>query len=205
MGKLYDTLVASNPSLKSDSKGKHKLNIFFTRLLFCFFAEDANIFEKDLFTQSIISNTLDDGSDLDIFLSKLFNVLSSKNSENIQEYLTRFPYVNGGLFDKDFYIPKFNKEARSILIEGGSLNWAEINPDILGSMMQAIVSEGVRHEIGMHYTSSSNILKTIKPLFLDDLYKKLLDADKNLKKLKNLLLRIYNISIFDPACGSEIF
>ena len=138
-------------------------------------------------------------------MSKLFNVLSSKNSENIQEYLTRFPYVNGGLFDKDFYIPKFNKEARSILIEGGSLNWAEINPDILGSMMQAIVSEGVRHEIGMHYTSSSNILKTIKPLFLDDLYKKLLDADKNLKKLKNLLLRIYNISIFDPACGSGNF
>ena len=123
----------------------------------------------------------------------------------LENILKNFPYVNGGLFKNNYEIPLFSKEFRKIIIESGSLDWSNINPDILGSMMQAIVNQGVRHEIGMHYTSIKNILKVIKPLFLDRLYEKFDQSKDNISKLKSILKDINNLVIFDPACGSGNF
>ena len=181
------------------------MNIFFTRILFCFFAEDSEIFQKGLFTSSISYHTNVDGSDVHIYLEKLFKVLKDKNRNNYPEYFIKFPYVNGGLFENDYKIPKFTKESRRILVDSGNLDWSSINPDILGSMMQAIVNNIDRDELGMHYTSVKNILKVIKPLFLDSLYQELFESNNEVKKLKSILKKIYNFRIFDPACGSGNF
>ena len=205
MAKLYDLMIKDNPNLLEDDREKHGLNIFFTRILFCFFSEDTGIFDKSLFTKSIISYTNENGDDLHLFLKKLFEILNSDTRKDCPEYLNLFPYVNGGLFKNNYSIPKFSKESRKILIESGELNWNSINPDILGSMMQAIVQQGIRQELGMHYTSVKNILKIIKPLFLDNLYEELFIAGKDEKKLRKILKKIYNIIIFDPACGSGNF
>jgi hypothetical protein len=205
MGKLYDILIKDNKSFLENDKKKHGLNIFFTRILFCFFAEDTEIFKDGIFTKSIKSHTLDDGSDLKDYLEKLFNVLNLNKRDKLPEHYKVFPYVNGGLFKNFYDIPNFSKESRKIIIDTGSLDWSSINPDILGSMMQAIVNQGIRQEIGMHYTSVQNILKVIKPLFLDRLYEKFHQSSDNIKKLKSLLIEIYNLIIFDPACGSGNF
>jgi len=204
MAKLFDLIIKDNPLNFKSGKEKHGLNIFFTRLLFCFFAEDAEVFEKGLFTRSVQSYTNANGEDLDIFFGKLFSILKGDKIDHA-EYLKNFPYVNGGLFKNTYFIPKFTKESRKLIIEAGSLDWNSINPDILGSMMQAIVQQGVRHELGMHYTSVKNILKIIKPLFLDELNNELINSKNDIKKLNKLLVKIYNINIFDPACGSGNF
>lgn len=205
MGLLYDTLIYDNPDLINNEKSRHSLNIFFVRLLFCYFAEDADIFEKGIFTNTLESITIDNGEDLDIFFSKLFETLNLENRKNISSFLIKFPYVNGGLFKNKYDIPKFSKKSRKIIIDCGQLDWNSINPDILGSMMQAVVNQGIREQIGMHYTSVSNILKVIGPLFLDDLYEEFRVAENDQKKLKKILKKIYNIKIFDPACGSGNF
>jgi len=205
MGKLYDIIIKDNPKLIHNDRDRHGLNIFFTRILFCLFSEDSGIFEKSLFTKSIKSQTDESGDDLHLLLKRLFETLKDDKRKDCPEYLNIFPYVNGGLFKNDYLIPKFNKDSRKLLIEAGELDWNLINPDILGSMMQAIVQQGIRQELGMHYTSVNNILKIIKPLFLDDLYEELFVADKDEKKLRKILLKIYNIVIFDPACGSGNF
>ena len=204
IGRLYDVILEDNILLFKSEKSQHDLNIFLTRLLFCFFAEDSEIFLKDQFTNSIASHTLEDGSDLEEYLKKLFLVLNIKDRKSYPKYLSDFPYVNGGLFSEECKLPRFSKKVRKIIIECGSLDWSQINPDIFGSMMQAIVSHNKREDLGMHYTSSVNILKLIKPLFLNDLYEELSIANDQ-KKLKKLLNRLYNIKIFDPACGSGNF
>ena len=205
MGKLYDKIIEDNAEFLKTGKDRHGLNIFFTRILFCFFAEDSDIFLKGLFTNSISSHTQEDGSDLKLYLEKLFKILNKTERNDCPTYLASFPYVNGGLFLNDYKIPKFSKESRKILIESGELNWSSINPDILGSMMQAVVHSGVRHELGMHYTSVTNILKVIKPLFLDKFYSDFHSSNDHVKKLKSILNKIYNLKIFDPACGSGNF
>ena len=161
MGKLYDALIKDNKILIKDDRERHGLNIFFSRLLFCFFAEDSNIFEKGLFTKSIISHTYKDGSDLTIYLEKLFKILKTTNKSNFPSYLKAFPYVNGGLFKNDYKIPRMSSTSRKLLIESGELNWSSINPDIFGSLMQAVVNPGERKELGMHYSKLTNILKVI--------------------------------------------
>ena len=205
MGKLFDVLIKDNPKLNNNEKSKHHLNLFFSKILFCFFSEDSEIFEERLFTKSIISYTQESGGDLDVFFQNLFEVLNLKKRHNIPVYLTKFPYVNGGLFKEKINIPKFSKESRKLLIQIGDLDWSAINPDILGSMMQAVVSQDKRDEFGIHYTSVENILKIIKPLFLDELYNDLEEALDNKKKLNSILKKIYNMRIFDPACGSGNF
>jgi len=205
MGKLYDVIIKDNTETLVTKKDFHGLNMFFTRILFCFFAEDSDIFSKGLFTNSISSHTKDDGTDLDIYLKNLFEVLNKSERKNYPEYLINFPYVNGGLFKNEYKIPKFSGQSRKILIESGSLDWSLINPDILGSMMQAVVNQSDRKLLGMHYTSVQNILKVIKPLFLDELYNDLYNSVEDPKKLKTLLKKIYSIKIFDPACGSGNF
>lgn len=204
MAKLYDEIVKENtPKTKEEV---HALNVFLTRLLFCYFAEDTNIFEDNQFTKAVHSHTQVDGSDMDSYLQRLFDVLNTeKRDESLPEYLKAFPYVNGGLFRDRFALPKFTMKSRNIMIEVGTLNWSEINPDIFGSMIQAVVTPEHRGGMGMHYTSVPNIMKVIEPLFLNDLYEEFEQSKENKTKLVNLHKRLTNLKIFDPACGSGNF
>jgi len=203
MGRLYDLILEDNP-VESEAD-RHSLNNFLSRLLFCFFAEDTGIFSDDQFTNSIASHTDDDGSDLQPYLQKLFTVLNSKERSAYPQFLQDFRYVNGGLFADEHPVPVFSAKSRKIIIECGALNWKLINPDILGSMMQAVVHTDQRSSMGMHYTSVVNIMKVIEPLFLNDLKEELEKAGDSEKRLTKLLQRLYHLRIFDPACGSGNF
>ncbi len=203
MGRLYDLILADNPTKNEDER--HALNIFLSRLLFCFFAEDTGIFSDNQFTNALASHTSEDGSDLKAYLQKFFNVLNQKERSDYPQSLQDFPYVNGGLFADEYPVPSFHSKSRKIIIECGALNWKAINPDIFGSMIQAVVHSSQRGELGMHYTSVVNIMKVIEPLFLNDLYEELEQAGKSKKKLNKLLDRLYHLRIFDPACGSGNF
>lgn len=207
MGKLFDELLATNPKLMDGTHGRHALNVFFTRLLFCFFAEDTGIFTQSQFVNAVGSHTQVDGSDVHDFLSALFTALDTEDPADKPNHLAAFPYVNGRLFTMSagLEVPTFTKAARERLIELGTLNWSEINPDIFGSMFQAIVSPGKRSDLGQHYTSVPNILKTIEPLFLDGIRDQLDAGFDSVRKLEALLERISAIKVFDPACGSGNF
>ena len=229
LAKLHDELRAYN-EFRSDSD-LHDLNIFITRLLFCFFAEDTGIFEENLFTSSIQRFTKEDGSDLSQYLDETFNVMDlSVRRMDIPSIVKQFPYVNGGLFSKRIQIPRMGQKARKLILECGGLDWKDINPDIFGSMIQAVVNPEERANQGMHYTSVPNIMKVINPLFLDELrgeYNKLNEqyeqhkqmwdvggiSEKQFtddcrsinKKCDALLLRMSRMKFFDPACGSGNF
>ena len=231
LAKLHDEIRAYNEYNSDDDL--HDLNIFITRLLFCFFAEDTGIFAENLFTNFIKQFTKEDGSDLGEMLGQAFQVMNVPNKERSEELtkeINQFPYVNGGLFASDIPIPKMGYKARKIVIECGDLDWKDINPDIFGSMIQAVVNPDVRAKEGMHYTSVPNIMKVINPLFMDDLrgeYKKLeefYEQKKNLYDLSllthnqftdecrpiingcnRLMVRMSKMKFFDPACGSGNF
>ena len=205
MAKLYDDIKKDNP-IKTQAE-VHNLNVFLSRLLFCFFAEDTGILDKGQFTLGVGSHTQQDGSDLNTYLDKLFEVMNTEQSKrkNLPQYLTAFPYVNGGLFRNKHTAPKFTRKSRQSVIDSGELDWSAINPDIFGSMIQAVITPEHRGGLGMHYTSVPNIMKVIEPLFLNELYEEFEAAKGNNKKLNALLHRIWNIKIFDPACGSGNF
>ena len=205
MAKLYDDIKKDNP-IKTQAE-VHNLNVFLSRLLFCFFAEDTGILDKGQFTLGVGSHTQQDGSDLNTYLDKLFEVMNTEQSKrkNLPNYLTAFPYVNGGLFRNKHTAPKFTRKSRQSVIDSGELDWSAINPDIFGSMIQAVITPEHRGGLGMHYTSVPNIMKVIEPLFLNELYEEFEAAKGNNKKLNALLHRIWNIKIFDPACGSGNF
>jgi hypothetical protein len=174
--------------------------------LFCFFAEDTEIFPgKGMFTSSIASHTQEDGSDLDGYLDNLFDAMNKEDRSKYPAYIEGFPYVNGGLFANKIKSPKFSRQARKILVECGELNWSEINPDIFGSMMQAVVHPEQRSAIGMHYTSVPNIMKVIEPLFLNELRQQFEENFDNRNGLEKLRKRLSTIRVFDPACGSGNF
>jgi hypothetical protein len=205
MGKLYDEIRKDNPT---DSKENvHDLNIFLTRLLFCYFAEDTSIFDQSQFTHSIINHTQEDGSDLRTHFDRLFQMMNTPDAQrgNIPSFLNSFPYVNGGLFRNQHDIPHFSRKCRTAIIESGELDWSAINPDIFGSMIQAVITPEHRGGLGMHYTSVPNIMKVIEPLFLNDFYEEFEASKGNQKRLKQLLNRIWNAKFFDPACGSGNF
>ena len=203
LAQLYDIIIQEN-HIESETE-RHGLNIFLSRLLFCFFAEDTGIFEDDQFTNAIASHTSDDGRDCQDYLIALFKVLNVKERSDEPAHLKAFPYVNGGLFASDYPAPKLNAKARQMIIDAGTLNWKQINPDIFGSMMQAVVHSDQRGSLGMHYTSVANIMKVIEPLFLNDLKQQLANAGNNENKLIKLLDRLYHLRLFDPACGSGNF
>lgn len=206
MAILYDLLLEENPNIYNTKESIHNLNIFLSRLLFCYFAEDTEIFEEEsIFTNTLVQHTEDNGSNVHEFLNRLFERLNNKESNNYPSYLAKFPYVNGGLFKDNIDTPIFSSKARKILIDLGDLDWKEINPDIFGSMIQAVVVEEYRSDMGMHYTSVPNILKLIKPLFLDELYEEFEKSKDSIKKLQGLILRLSKIKFFDPACGSGNF
>jgi hypothetical protein len=204
MARLYDEIVKHNQI--ETACDVHGLNVFFARLLFCFFAEDTGVFPDGIFTNGIASHTAADGSDTGRYLDALFNVLDAPPDErhDVPAHFAGFGYVNGRLFSARVSAPTFSKAARQRVIDCGTLNWSVINPDIFGSMLQAVVQPGQRESLGMHYTSVENIMKVIRPLFLDDLQNAFDVADTK-AKLTRLHERIRAIKCFDPACGSGNF
>lgn len=206
MAKLYDIIKKDNPD--ETNEFIHSLNVFLSRLLFCYFAEDTGIFKENQFINNLASHTSIDGGDLKYWFNSFFKVLNTPENERhkASEYLKEFPYVNGGLFGKDIKAPKFSRRSRQAIIDGGGNNqWAEINPDIFGSMFQAVIGVDQRGSLGQHYTSVPNIMKVIEPLFLNELYEAFEQAKNEPRKLKDLLFRLSKIKIFDPACGSGNF
>lgn len=200
--RIYDVVKKENKHIDNNNG----IDIFFIRLLFCMFAEDTDIFERGSFTNSIKSITHTDGTDLNDFFGNLFEILDTKERDNVPNYLKKFPYVNGQLFTEPHKKLTFSDKARKLIIECGELlNWAKINPDIFGSMIQAVATDVSRSQLGMHYTSVPNIMKVINSLFLDDLNKAFEEAYNNFDKLNILYDRLGKIKFFDPACGSGNF
>ena len=209
MAKIFDEIRRHNDI--KDKMEMHNLNIFMSRLLFCYFAEDTNLFpEPQLFTNSIKQHTAEDGHDLAEFIDRAFFAMSTDDPailDTLPKQFSIFPYVNGGLFEKRVPIPVLSRRVRILMIKCGDFDWKDINPDIFGSMIQAVVTPEMRAGLGMHYTSVPNIMKLIRPLFLDGLYEEFGVAkdthDK--KRLQRLLSRLGTIKFFDPACGSGNF
>ncbi len=209
LNRLYIELIKENPEWGTAAR-REDLNHFMARLIFCFFAEDTAIFgEKARFTATLEQMSARDSSDTHEVLSELFRAMDASPVERaaatIRNWATAFPYVNGGLFSGRVDVPRFSRIARSYLLHVGSLDWTKINPDIFGSMIQAVADDEERGALGMHYTSVPNILKVLNPLFLDELRAKLTEAGDNARKLLNLRQRIAHIRVFDPACGSGNF
>ena len=209
LNKLYVELLKDNPEWASAER-RPDMNHFMARLIFCFFAEDTDIFHGDgLFTKTVEQISARDSSDTDHVIGEIFRAMDTKIADrataNIPRYANGFPYVNGQLFSGSVETPHFSRIARSYLVHIGNLNWQKINPDIFGSMIQAVADDEERGALGMHYTSVPNILKVLNPLFLDDLREKLAEAEDNARKLLNLRQRMAKIRVFDPACGSGNF
>ena len=209
LNRLYVELLKHNPDWDTAER-RHDMNQFMARLIFCFFAEDTDIFNGEaLFTKTIEQMSEADASNLDYVIGEMFRAMdiaiADRAGAGLPSWADQFPYVNGGLFDGTRDVPKFPRIARSYLIHAGSLNWQEINPDIFGSMIQAVADDEERGALGMHYTSVPNILKVLNPLFLDELREQLEDAGDNPRKLLNLRKRMARIRVFDPACGSGNF
>ena len=209
LNRLYIQLLNDNPAWGTAAR-RPDMNHFMARLIFCFFAEDTEIFSKPLlFTNTVQTMSASDASNTDQVISTIFQAMNVEQPERAAAGLPRwvdaFPYVNGGLFSGSAEVPRFSKIARSYLLHIGSLDWKKINPDIFGSMIQAVAEDEERGALGMHYTSVPNILKVLNPLFLDDLREKLQDAGDNARKLLNLRNRMARIRVFDPACGSGNF
>ncbi|WP_313127889.1 class I SAM-dependent DNA methyltransferase [Stutzerimonas nitrititolerans] len=211
LNKLYVELLNENPDW-AKAERRHDMNHFMSRLVFCFFAEDTDIFTGDgLFTTTVEHYSERDGSNTDQVLSEIFRAMNIKLAERasaeprLPGWANKFPYVNGGLFSGSTEVPRFTRMARTYLLHAGNLNWQKINPDIFGSMIQAVADDEERGALGMHYTSVPNILKVLNPLFLDDLREQLDAAADNKAKLLNLRKRMARIRVFDPACGSGNF
>jgi hypothetical protein len=209
LNRLYVELLKDNPEWGTAER-RHDMNHFMARLIFCFFAEDTDIFlGKGLFTDTIAQMSAKDSSNTHEVVGALFLAMNTKIEDREREGLPRwantFPYVNGGLFSGNMDAPHFTKIARSYLLHIGNLDWTKINPDIFGSMIQAVAEDEERGALGMHYTSVPNILKVLNPLFLDNLRAQLAEAGDNPRSLLNLRKRMSKIRVFDPACGSGNF
>ncbi|WP_339812803.1 DNA methyltransferase [Paenibacillus sp. FSL R7-0189] len=209
LNRLYVELLKENPEWGATER-RHEMNHFMARLIFCFFAEHTGIFNgMRLFTETIGTMSKHDASNTHEVISEIFRAMNTSNFDRtkvkLQRWANVFPYVNGGLFSGNVDVPRFSKIARSYLFNIGNLDWTKINPDIFGSMIQAVADDVERGALGMHYTSMPNILKVLNPLFLDDLRAQLEAAEDNPRMLLNLRKRLSKIRIFDPACGSGNF
>ena len=201
MGKLHD-------QLQEIGYEGHPLEVFLVRLLFCLFAEDTGIFEKNTFRELIDQRSHEDGSDLGAWLAQLFQVLNTppeKRLKSLDEQLQSFPYVNGKLFEEMLPISAFNPEMRTILLKCSQLNWGKISPAIFGSMFQSVMNPKERRNLGAHYTSEKNILRLIKPLFLDELHEEFQKIKSNKNKLLEFSKKLASLKFFDPACGCGNF
>ncbi len=209
LNRLYVALLNDNPAW-GRAERRHDMNHFMARLIFCFFAEDTDIFHgTSLFTDTVEQMSAKDSSNTHEVIGELFRAMNTKiedrASARILRWADTFPYVNGGLFSGNMDVPRFSRIARSYLLHVGKLDWTKINPDIFGSMIQAVAEDEERGALGMHYTSVPNILKVLNPLFLDELRARLEEAGNNPRTLLNLRKRLSKIRVFDPACGSGNF
>jgi hypothetical protein len=217
LNRLYVQLLQDNPDWGTEAR-RADMNHFMARLIFCFFAEDTDIFHPSYrFTTTVERMSERDSSNTHEVIGELFRAMNTPTKHEgalddryrrvagIKSWADPFPYVNGGLFSGSLDVPRFSRIARSYLLHIGSLDWKQINPDIFGSMIQAVAEDEERGALGMHYTSVPNILKVLNPLFLDDLREKLDEAGDNARKLLNLRNRMARIRVFDPACGSGNF
>jgi len=209
LNRLYVELLKDNPDW-SDADRRSDMNHFMARLIFCFFAEDTDIFKgENQLTTQVDQMSESDASNTHEVIGEIFRAMNTKpedrESSGLPRWANVFPYVNGGLFSGSTDVPRFSKIARKYLMHIGSLDWTKINPDIFGSMIQAVADDEERGALGMHYTSVPNILKVLNPLFLDDLREELEATGDNGRKLLNLRKRIAKIRVFDPACGSGNF
>ncbi len=209
LNRLYVELLKDNPEWGTAER-RHDMNHFMARLIFCFFAQRTDIFiGDDLFTATIEQISTRDSSNTHTVIGELFRAMNTqienRASAKIARWADAFPYVNGELFSGSIEVPHFSRIARSYLLHIGGLDWTKINPDIFGSMIQAVAEDEERGALGMHYTSVPNILKVLNPLFLDDLRRQLEEAGDNSRMLLNLRKRMSRIRVFDPACGSGNF
>ena len=209
LNRLYVELLKDNPDWGTAAR-RLDMNHFMARLIFCFFAERTGIFlGGSLFTGTVTQMSAKDGADTHEVIGQLFRAMNTPTIDRVEAGLPRWadalPYVNGGLFSGSPGAPRFSRIARAYLLHIGGLDWTRINPDIFGSMIQAVAEDEERGALGMHYTSVPNILKVLNPLFLDDLRAKLAEAGDNRRKLLNVRNRLSRIRVFDPACGSGNF
>ncbi|MDB5580876.1 MAG: putative methylase [Bradyrhizobium sp.] len=209
LNRLYVELLKDNAEWGTAER-RPDMNHFMARLIFCFFAEDTDIFNgAGLFTATIEQMSERDSSNTHEVIGSLFQAMNTRIADRAAAKLPRwadvFPYVNGGLFSGRMDVPRFSRIARSYLLHIGNLDWTKINPDIFGSMIQAVADDDERGALGMHYTSVPNIMKVLNPLFLDDLRARLEEAGDNSRTLLNLRKRMSKIRVFDPACGSGNF
>jgi hypothetical protein len=193
LNRLYVELLKDNPAWGYADR-RHDMNHFMARLIFCFFAEDTNIFVGQGFTETVAQMSAKDSSNTHEVITTLFRAMNTRVEDrakaNIPRWAEDFPYVNGQLFSGNDDVPRFSRIARSYLLHVGGLDWTKINPDIFGSMIQAVAEDEERGELGMHYTSVPNILKVLNPLFLDDLRARLAEASDNPRTLLNLRKRM---------------
>jgi hypothetical protein len=201
MGKLHD-------ALKEAGYTGHELEKYLVRLLFCLFAEDTTIFDKNAFQEYLLIKTNEDGTDLGMHIAQLFQVLNTPNDKRqktLDESLAAFPYVNGQLFGEQLTFASFNSRMRQTLLECCYLDWSKISPAIFGSMFQSVMDANQRRNLGAHYTSEKNIQKLIKPLFLDKLWLEFETVKTNTNKLKAFHRKIASLRFLDPACGCGNF
>ena len=201
MGKLHDKLLENGYS-------GHQLELFLTRLLFCMFAEDTGIFAKNSFREFIENQTDESGRDLGSqinYLFELFDTPNEKRQKNLDESFTQFPYINGSIFTEQLKTAHFDRSMREMLLDACAFDWSLISPSIFGSMFQASMDVSKRGELGAHFTSETNILKAIKPLFLDELWEEFGRIKNNPKQLQIFHAKISNLKFLDPACGSGNF
>ena len=201
MADLYEALDGSGYS-------DHEASIFLIRTLFCLYGDDAGLWERDLFAEFLDARTREDGSDLGAQLALLYQTLNTpaeQRQSTLDELMARFPYVNGGIFAEHLNIPSFSSAMRDELVRACAFDWSGISPAVFGSLFQAVKSPEARRELGEHYTSETNILKTLGPLFLDDLQERFAEHTHDLTKLKELRQELRDLQIMDPACGCGNF
>ncbi|MCR6652673.1 MAG: hypothetical protein NVV73_14880 [Cellvibrionaceae bacterium] len=201
MGKLHD-------EMKAVGYEGHVLEVYLVRLLFCLFAEDTGIFERQQFQEYLELRTSEDGSDLAHHITTLFQVLNTsdeKRFRNLDEQLAAFPYINGRLFEEMLPTASFDKAMRQALLDCCALDWSRISPAIFGSLFQSIMDKKARRNLGAHYTSEKNILKLIKPLFLDQLWVEFEKSKTNKNKLLEFHTKLRKLTFLDPACGCGNF
>ena len=201
MADLYEALDGSGYS-------DHEASIFLIRTLFCLYGDDAGLWERDLFAEFLVTRTREDGSDLGAQLAVLYQTLNTpveRRQSTLDELMARFPYVNGGIFEERLNIPSFSSAMREELVRACAFDWSGISPAVFGSLFQAVKSPEARRELGEHYTSETNILKTLGPLFLDDLRERFAEHTHDLAKLKELRQELRDLRIMDPACGCGNF
>jgi hypothetical protein len=199
MASLYETLEKSGYA-------DHEASVFLVRVLFALYADDSGLWDRDLFEEFIADRTRDDGSDLGPQIAMFFQVLNQrKRAPNLDEYLQRLPYANGGVFGESISIPSFDSEMRRKILDACGFNWSAISPAIFGSLFQAVKDKTARRKLGEHYTTETNILKTLGPLFLDEVKDRFAHEQHSVQGLKKLRAHLGTLRILDPAAGCSNF